>query len=134
MDKANLSTPSVLAQLPVFGTPPRRDRPRGGPAPAPGLGCRALRPGRPCDRPGAVSSPTLDPHHPPFERPGWAVVAWPGPDGRHPIPWPGWGGCHRVLARALAGAWLAPLRCASSCLLSCPPGGEIVQPGCIAIG
>ena len=64
MDKANLSTPSVLAQLPVFGTPPRRDRPRGGPAPAPALGCRGLRPGRPCDRPGAVSSPTLDPHHP----------------------------------------------------------------------
>jgi len=114
MDKANLSTPSVLARLPVFGTPPRRDRRSGGPAPAPALGCRALRPGRPCDRPGAVSSPTLDPHHPPSSgRPG---PLWPGLVPMVAIPFSGLAG--GAVIECWHGPWLAPLRCASSCLLA----------------
>ena len=113
MDKANLSTPSVLAQLPVFGTPPRRDRPRGGPAPHQRWDAGACGQGGPVT--GQVrcrarhSTPTTPGRAPGLARCGPVSARWP-PSICWPCGW-GWFECWFDLA-TLAGAWLAPLRCA----------------------
>lgn len=133
IDKATRSTPSARRRRPDLRTPPRCDRPQGDPRSLPAQARRVQAGRRACDRPGAVSSRTPAPR-------GGGAGARPGPGwpafrdiGAARLPGLVGGGCLRVLARVLAGAWLAPLRCAASCLLACPPGGGIVQPGGVAM-